>query len=576
MEKRPYGWLILLAVLIVAGTGAAAFYVGYRIGVDRAFYRDTRLAESPEPTSSVPAVWKDPPTTEPAGPPPAIKTAPAADVSAPAVPFAIDVTKPIRISWPLDIGPDISLDATDPRVCLRARQGVNEIQTPGSGAALYAFRVKDPGRQDAGRYQTLFRVRWTSDGVGHVGCSDSWFAGIDDAPLEVIGRKQQISTWFWERGPDVELAPGVHWLRVELREDGPVMDRVVVARAGDSRSSQFFDRIQPTEFTRLAGEAPSVDPQHPVKDVEISSLPTRSLVIGKGHVNEITVIASWQGRAGGGFTGTIEVGCPTAPGLTVSGVKEISCGPDKPFAKNIVRLRFPDRATRRFHYVRLSVRDKAGAAVFHDAIRFQKGCVWAFLGPFRSIAHRAGRGYRRIAPRGTGSILKLEMPCDKDPVKIAHLADAASLGLDAVPLARGRRDRSWKVISDGSCYDWTGSVDLRNVYGATGPAFAYAVTWIRAERDLSHRSFNFQVDDSGWLWVNGRTIATLPVDLPREANRLWSSGTLGWGPNPVVVKVAQITAYWGFRFDVVDWHWQGRRGDVITGIEQAQWPKPHR
>jgi len=76
MEKRPYGWLILLAVLIVAGTGAAAFYVGYRIGVDRAFYRDTRLAESPEPTSSVPAVWKDPPTTEPAGPPPAIKTAP--------------------------------------------------------------------------------------------------------------------------------------------------------------------------------------------------------------------------------------------------------------------------------------------------------------------------------------------------------------------------------------------------------------------------------------------------------------------------------------------------------------------
>ena len=54
-------------------------------------------------------------------------------------------------------------------------------------------------------------------------------------------------------------------------------------------------------------------------------------------------------------------------------------------------------------------------------------------------------------------------------------------------------------------------------------------------------------------------------------------GSIGYpDPNPVVVKLTQNAGYWGFRFDVVDWHWQGRRGDVITGAEAATWPKPER
>ena len=83
------------------------------------------------------------------------------------------------------------------------------------------------------------------------------------------------------------------------------------------------------------------------------------------------------------------------------------------------------------------------------------------------------------------------------------------------------------------------AVDLERVYGKASYAFAYAVTWVNAQRPLGHRSFCFQADDRGWVWANRRFLAILPVDLPREANRLWTSAALKRGPNPVVVKLMQ-------------------------------------
>jgi hypothetical protein len=81
-----------------------------------------------------------------------------------------------------------------------------------------------------------------------------------------------------------------------------------------------------------------------------------------------------------------------------------------------------------------------------------------------------------------------------------------------------------------------------------------------------------QADDAAWLWVNGQFLVHLPVDLPREANRLWTSGALRRGPNPVVIKIHQARYYWGYRLDVLHWHWHGRRGDVITGLDPERWP----
>jgi len=221
----------------------------------------------------------------------------------------------------------------------------------------------------------------------------------------------------------------------------------------------------------------------------------------------------------------------------------------------------------RVHRVTVRVVARQGRDVFLGHLRFAKGYAWAFLGPFRADTGKSRRLFRSGAALG-----RLEEACDHDPRAIAMLSGEDALGLGRVPLVGGQRPRGWRIVADGSCYAWTGAVDLRKVYGFVEGAFAYAVTWVRADTRLHHRSFTFQGDDSGWLWINGRQIANLPVDLPREANRLWTSAALNLGPNPVVVKLTQNQRYWGFRLDVVDWHWQGRRGDVVRGMEPAAWP----
>ena len=565
--------------LVVLWTGAA-FYAGVRVGLSHAFLRDRRLADGPEPLPEGRAAWTAPAPagdrtpSDTGGPPPRTEApggtsaakepgprgeAPKADVA----PFFLDVTQPLRISFPLDVGPEVSPDAPDRRPCLRARQGANEIQTPGSGRALYAFRLAQPGR-----YQAYCHVRWTDDGIGSVDCNNSWFAGFDDQPLAVVGNEEEDTDWFWEPGPAAELDAGLHWLRVELREDGPVMDRAVIARADQPPGAETFEKAPRAAPTACAGARPPLDPQHPLQDVECWALPTQSLAIGRGQVNEVTVGVSWLG-AGPGFRGRIAIRAPTAPGLKVEGTPEISAGPDAPFARRVLTLRFPEDAARRSHAVSVAVVEEGSRReVLRQELAFLKGCAWAFLGPFRDTSEGS-----KSMRRGTGALEALKQPCDDAPDRLARLAPPRDLGLESAPLAGKGRALEWQIVADGSCYDWTGAVDLLRVFGRTGPAYAYAVTWIHAETRLFHRSFSFQADDAGWLWVNGDVLVSLPMDLPKEANRLWSSARLNPGPNPVVVKLTQNQRYWGFRFDVIDWHWQGRRGDVITGLEPDRWPR---
>lgn len=568
-------------LLVVLAFGAAAFYAGYRTGKagkDRAL---RELAQEPEPGAERPAEWRSAKagvdnTTNSTGE--ALVPSPSERCLAPTTgtPFAIDATKPARITWPLDIGPDLdcSMASANARMYLRGRQGANEIQERGAGRAYFPFRLAK-----AEKLRAWFRVRWTHDGTGSLACNNSWFVGFDDRAAAAIegneeGWEEGADRWHWLQGPTVELAPGVHWLRVELREDGVLMDRAALVPVGKRMRDADLDGLAPAAFAGFAGARPPFDPQRLVAPVECWALPTGSLAIGTGHVNEITVGASWQGA--GAFKGRISVYCPTAAGVVVEGSREIACGPDAtprsgaslrstsaPFARNVLTLRFPDDTARRAHAVLVSVADDAGATVFTDEVRFVKGWAWAFLGPLRPKPAGDERGR-------TLRLSDVEQPCDRTPERLAALEDPAALRL--ADLAPGRKPLEWRTLSDGSCYDWTGAVDLKRVFGDQHSAFAYAVTFIRAETLLRHRSFEFQADDAGWLWMDGETVAVAPVNLPKEANRLWSSALLSPGANPVVVKTLQTGAYWGFRVDVIDWHWQGRRGDVIRGLEPADWP----
>ena len=497
-----------------------------------------------------------------AAPAPSGDAAPAGTMSAPSAPFAIDTTRPVRISWPLDIGPDLNGPPDGPATCLRARQGVNELQSPGQGRALYGFRL-----EQAGRYQSWLRVRWVDDGVGSVQCNNSWFVRIDDGPATPVDNKTDHTTWSWRKGPLADLDAGVHWLTVELREDGTRLHKAVFLRAGPRPNPAKLDSVPVTDIAGFAGMRPAGQEQARIQEAEFFALPTDSLVVGSGHVNEITVGASYQGRHPEGFRGTIEVLCPSAPGLTVRGEPTIACTPTVPFTRKALRIEFPDDAPHRIHRTEIRIRDARGEIVARDEIRFVKAWDWAFLGPFKDPGGNPKQVYRF-----TGSLSATDQPCDASPARIAARTPPAALGLAALPLASGPAPPTWREVTDGSCYDWTGAVDLSKVYGHVTGAFAYAVSWIRTEGPLHHRSFVFQADDSGWLWMNKRLLVAMPSDLPREAQRLWVSAQLAKGANPVVVKLTQNARYWGFRLDVVDWHWQGRRGDVITGMAADGWP----
>ncbi len=542
------------------GLAALCTLFGFQLGSKRAYLRDKRVAEGPELLPDRPAEWQEqaPPsanTDEPAAP---------SGVAVPDVAVVVDVTKPIRITWPLDIGPEPGAKAATERFCLRARQGVAELQTPGTGRALYGFRLAA-----AADYKTWFHVRWSRDGIGSVMCNNSWFAGFDDRPLAVIGNETKEKDWFWQPGPTVSLGPGEHWLRVELREDGPLMDKVAIVPATAELASEALDALAPVAFHGFEGRRIPELPHHPIQPVECYALPTDSLAIGAGHTNTVTVCASSQSDDDSAFEGTIDVRCATAPGLVVHGDSSLRCSADAPYVRRVLTLQFPDAAPRRVHRTTVSVRDADGQAVYRTELRFLKGYAWAFLGPFRDTSGAGKKLYRY-----TGAVNRLSQACDADPLQIAKLAVPGDLGLAELPLVGSVAPAEWQLVTDGSCYDWTGAIDLHSVFGVGNkPAFAYAVTWINAETTLHHRSFTFQADDSGWLWVNGHTAVQLPIDLPREANRLWTSVPLKKGINPAVIKLTQNKAYWGFRFDVVDWHWQGRRGDVITGAEPSVWPK---
>ena len=550
--------MVLAGLLLCIYVSGFCWFLGYRRGAGEAFLVDKRIADGPELTAQTPAKWAqdDAPVERHEGD----GATPEAESRDGVI--ALDMTKPIRITWPLDVGQEPFAEDSQEHVCLRARQGANEIQTAGMGEALYAFRVTK-----AGEYRAWCHVRWIDDGIGHIQCNDSWFAGFDDQPAAVVGNRGKDNRWHWEAGPTTHLEAGVHWLRVELREDGTLMDRVVVVPADVEAEPAKFGAAAMGTLGGLVGAAPPLREQRPIQPVEIYALPTGSLAIGTGHVNQITVCASSQATDGRAFLGSVEIRCPTAPGVVVSGAGQIECDPKTPFVRSLLTLQFPESTPRRLHKTIVIVRDEHGAIVFRDEIKFVKGYAWAFLGPFRDSGNRSDQVYRY-----TGSLDSLRQSCDSDPLRIAQLPSAEQLALAKLPLLVGEAPQ-WRTVDDGSCYDWTGAVDLCQVYGVKGRAFAYAVTWISAEVALNHRSFTFQADDAGWLWANGHMLVILPFDLPREANRLWVSAGLKRGPNPVVVKLTQNQRYWGFRFDVVDWHWQGRRGDVITGAEADQWPK---
>ncbi len=474
--------------------------------------------------------------------------------------FAIRADRPLRLSWPLDVAPDV-----DGRMCLRGRQGANELKNLDDGRALYGFRVARPGA-----YRSFLSVRWLDDGVGDIDCNNSWFAAIDGGRKACVGDDKPGPVWHWVPGPRGFLLAGVHWYTVEIREDGALIDRIAVVREGAGPPCGPLEKLPLVSFSGFAGERSPTCPYSPVREVEIEALPTGSLVIGEGegHGSEVTVLASFQGGEGG-FRGEIGVSSPTAGGLRATGETSIRCSAEAPYARAVVRLEFRPRVPRRTHIVTVRVTPPAPPGkmrcVFRKDLFFLRPPAWAFLGPFPDAS--SGEGGLKDWPT-------------KERLKV--LAERKDFGPEK-PAARRegpeepeKEGIQWKLVEDGSCYDELGAVDLTRVYGPRENVYAYAVTWLRSGASFNHRLFLFQADDTGAMWINGHLVALMPMRLGKEHNKIWNSSPLHRGLNPVVVKVAQAKVYWGFRVDAEDWRAVHRPGGFMHWAEPSEWSEEAR
>jgi hypothetical protein len=136
--------------------------------------------EDDAPPAPTPVEWVEPEESE--TPEPGTVSPETPKEVSPGLPFAIDLSRPLRITWPLDVGPDVGQGAPDGRLCLRSRQGTNEFLTSDDAAALYAFRLAE-----SAKVRLWFRARYTRDGVGKVDCNNSCIASLDGRPGRLVG-----------------------------------------------------------------------------------------------------------------------------------------------------------------------------------------------------------------------------------------------------------------------------------------------------------------------------------------------------------------------------------------------------
>jgi hypothetical protein len=371
----------------------------------------------------------------------------------------------------------------------------------------------------------------------------------------IVGRKI-YDTWMWEQAPrSFMLKKGVHRLTLGTCEDGLEFERVVIARV---RPDRLFVRPQTLASVAIT-PAPEFESFPPVSHylpeiggVSAQAFSTHSLVIGRGHVNSIGVYL--RKNRGGEFHGTITVGGgPSA----ASQSRAVHLGERQPSAL----MRFDMRlAASRSYFVPVRVTLRSGRdVVFMQQLSFVSPLPWAFLGPFAD-------------PTGAG--LDLETP-----------ADAMIGSLQTLPYMG---DVGWRVVTDGSCYDDFGLVDLNKVFGFANkrwedvpdkmePMVAYGVTFVGTFQ-ANHAPIAFGADDCMQVWVNGKRLLRHEGNAPIETVRQVVGVALKPGQpeafpfgrrHPVVFKVPQTGYYWHILMEPDESFPYGRpaRFDVVPALD---------
>lgn len=432
----------------------------------------------------------------------------------------------VRLTWPAEI---VSGESGSPFI--RIREGANRLAIPGGAVAEYAFRT-----EESGSYTVYVRCNVPDE------CGNSLYCSIDGSRRSVVGDSDTYGAWHWVRSfRRFRLGSGLHRLTLRSREDGARFDRVVITRG--QLPAAALEKIAPTAaptFTRLPVAA---DTLPAIGAVSCAAFPAKSVVIGAGHDNALSLYA----RANDGQPHTCDVQLRSERGrLHLRHTVELTADTPSRLVTWPLKLQPGD-----LYLVPLRVDVFVdGTRVYSREIRFCRPLAWAFLGPFDD-------------PERKG--LDLHLPPD-DRVGELH----------RLPEIDGRR---WMVVQDGSCYGELGEIDLNKVFGfanrprhlgkkITRPMIAYAVTTISCPAYINHTGLAYGGDDALQVWQNGHKLLRVDSNLPLELSRQVVGTELFPGRNLFVFKIPQTESYWRFLFEV-DKLMTGGDRDVISALPES-------
>jgi len=419
-----------------------------------------------------------------------------------------------RMVWPMEIVPAAANSET---LLFRIRQGVNRFTRPETGLCEFVFQLTEP--MDV---TVLAHCKYTDD------CANSLNCAIDglEAPL---GDSKDYDRWIWERaGRRWRLTPGQHRVTIHSREDGLVFDRIAVVPVEAVRElSQFDLNALPVTEAPIFDRYPAVNGDLPeILGVEMSAAATGSLVLGKGHKNELTVRLRLNGaqEAAGVVVLDSQVG-----GFHAQRTFKL----DPQNRTQLLQWDLELHPDQNAYYVPVDIRTYVGkTCVKAETLHFIRPLSWAFLGPFPDPEMKA---------------LDLKLPPES-------MLDS----LTEMPPVNGA---TWKVVEDGSCYDDFGAVDFNKLYNLptehwdqfrksrAKPQIVYAVTALNSFYQNHHEIINYAGDDCLQVWVNGVDFLRHKFGSPLETTLLTAATGMHPGKNVFVFKVPQTEFYWQLLFE---------------------------
>lgn len=525
--------LRVAGLLVIAALALGAGFFLYRYGKSRGVADERARAFSKEGAVPAPAVAQLPETESTladeavvAGGAPAAESAQEAGVPA----ITLLPTDCARVTWPMELLP---ADEAVDHPYFRLREGAGRLMAHGQGVCEFVFQARK-----CCNVAVYIHCR------GNDECSNSLLLQLNGSFATYVDMGEEYGQWRWR--PSYRrfgITPGLQRLTLRGLEDGVEIDRVVVSSSAklDAVALDAAPHKEPPRFERYPETSPTL-PE--IGRVCAQAFASRSLVVASGRENRVTVFLRLNGKAE--TSGTI-CAYPLRGGESVSG--NFSLTKDKRYLFQEFPLKL-ERADITWLPVMVEVR-VGKEKVLVQQLDFVAPLDWAFLGPFED-------------PEGKG--LRAQLPPEQD--------------LDGMRRLRDCGGKRWKTVTDGSCYNDLGVVDLNRVFGLVPhreqgqtPLVAYAFTRVWHMPD-HHLSLRFGADDSLKVWHNGRALlaaySACPLELSRQVLGIPMTG--GATGDDFAFKITQTSGYWQLDF-ATDNSTPYGLGSWMRPVRLQYWPR---